>query len=90
MVPWDAVCCFTFTSCRDPPLPSLHGGGPMRGAPPSTDEYLSSPLTPSPTTLQRENFRKSHAFDYRSGTPVEMDVPMKIDTTVPSRPQVCD
>ena len=62
----------------------------MRGAPPSTDEYLSSPLTPSPTTLQRENFRKSHAFDYRSGTPVEMDVPMKIDTTVPSRPQVCD
>uniref|UniRef100_A0A7S0W4D5 EF-hand domain-containing protein n=1 Tax=Hemiselmis tepida TaxID=464990 RepID=A0A7S0W4D5_9CRYP len=35
----------------------------------------------------KDNFRKSHAFDYRSGTPVEMDVPAKMDTTIPSRPQ---
>eukprot|EP00281_Chroomonas_sp_CCMP1168_P014460 CAMPEP_0206216454 /NCGR_PEP_ID=MMETSP0047_2-20121206/2729_1 /ASSEMBLY_ACC=CAM_ASM_000192 /TAXON_ID=195065 /ORGANISM="Chroomonas mesostigmatica_cf, Strain CCMP1168" /LENGTH=645 /DNA_ID=CAMNT_0053638801 /DNA_START=28 /DNA_END=1965 /DNA_ORIENTATION=+ len=34
----------------------------------------------------KNNFRKSHAFDFRSGTPMEFDVPAKVDSTSPSRP----
>lgn len=34
------------------------------------------------------NFKRSHAFDYRSGTPIEFDVPSKEDASAPpSRPQ---
>lgn len=29
--------------------------------------------------FQKTNFKKSHAFDYRSGTPIEFDVPAKED-----------
>lgn len=38
--------------------------------------------------FQKTNFKKSHAFDYRSGTPIEFDVPAKEDAGgSPSRPQ---
>jgi hypothetical protein len=37
---------------------------------------------------QKTNYKKSHAFDYRSGTPIEFDVPAKEDASAsPSRPQ---
>jgi len=63
---------------RPPSSFSQLGGGAEGDVP-----FLPGNSFSDPT---RTNFRKSHAFDYRSGTPIEFDVPLKEDSAVPSRP----
>jgi len=63
---------------------------PARGAPCMLPSEPSQGRADQPPDGlgQRTNFKKSHAFDYRSGTPIEFDVPAKEDPGgSPSRPQ---